>query len=142
MKASGGLGLPPKDFATHGARPLPLGTLPGNAPPQLVPTGIFNLTPRLIFLFWTPLHLHHHTLDHPGLRRILTAPEGFPVHRTRPLSGTKPPSGHPQLMLPKPTPNQDYLTPGALPPRPCFLCWGLNPSDCCCRALPFRPPPP
>jgi hypothetical protein len=40
------------------------------------------------------------------------------THGARPLSGTKPPSGYHQAIPPTPTPNQDYLTPGALPPRP------------------------
>jgi hypothetical protein len=32
---------------------------------------------HLPLLFWIPLGLYHPRLDHPGLRRIWTAPEGF-----------------------------------------------------------------
>jgi hypothetical protein len=62
--------------------------------------------------------LYHLRLDHPSLRWIWTAPRGFPTHGAGPLLGTKPPLGHPKVMLPVPISNQDYLTPGALPPGP------------------------
>jgi hypothetical protein len=72
----------------------------------------------LPLLLWTRLGLYHLRLDHPGLRRIWIAPEGFCTHGARPFSGTKPSSGHPQVIPLMPTPNHDYLTPGASPPRP------------------------
>jgi hypothetical protein len=69
-------------------------------------------------LFWTPLGLYHFRLDHLDFRRICTALRCFSAHATTPLLGTKPPLGYPQIMSQRRrTPNQDYLTPGALLPR-------------------------
>jgi hypothetical protein len=50
-----------------------------------------------------------------GSRGIWTDLEGFATHGDRPLSGTKPPSRYTQVIFPSPTPNQSYLTRGALP---------------------------
>lgn len=55
-------------------------------------------------------------LDTPG--HIPSQVAGHPWGR--PLSGSKPPWGHTQVMPPTPTPNQVYLTPGSLPSRPFY----------------------
>jgi hypothetical protein len=86
---------------------------------------------------WKPLCFHHLIFDNPGLRRTGTAPERFATHGARSVSGAKPPSWHPPVMLPTPTRKYDCLTPGTWPPG-CpgsSLRWGLALSDCCSRGF-------
>jgi hypothetical protein len=73
----------------------------------------------LAALYWTPLGLltSHFRSSRPQEdpycpRRVLPSTElGH-------FRGLRPRSGQPQVMAPTPTPNQDYLTPGTLPPGP------------------------
>jgi hypothetical protein len=64
---------------------------------------------------WTPLCLYHVRLEHPGLRRAGTFPEGFTTHGARPLLGTAPP-GNTLDNAPTPSPNQDIF----------FNLWGFT----------------
>jgi hypothetical protein len=73
-------------------------------------------TSALALLFWTPLGLYRIRIDHEAFGGSRLHSRCFATHLARSLSGTKPPSGHPQVMPPTPTPNQDYLTTGTSPP--------------------------
>lgn len=72
---------------------------------MLVPTVIVTAYSYL----WTPLGLW--ASEGWGL-----TPRGFATHGARPFNRTKPPSGQPSQFSQRLHQNQDYLTPGNLPP--------------------------
>jgi hypothetical protein len=66
---------------------------------------------------WTPLCLYRLRLDHPGLRRIWTTPEGF-CHPRGPYGAT---SGNAPNAYPKPGLNTRDFTTQAPPLDACFV---------------------
>jgi hypothetical protein len=108
-----------------------------------------NLFSLLILLFFILLFygIAFAVLDTPGplpsqVRSSRPQEDLDCPRRARPLSGTKPPSGHPQVIPSTPTSNQDYITLGALPPIPSpgyLLRWGLAQAIVAPGALPHGP---
>jgi hypothetical protein len=84
-------------------------------------------------LFWVHIGFFYLRLFHLGNRMIRTILEGsFATRGTKPLSGSKPPSGY-LAVMPNAHLKQDYLPPGIYRRGRfvrCFLHRGLAPSDC------------
>lgn len=92
---------------------------------------------------WTPLGLYHLRLDHPGLGRSGSVPEGFHRPQGEVASGNCTPWWHHMQCLPRLVrSSMFYFTRTALPPRSfpkdtCFFGDGLLRS-CSCSSAPWN----